>query len=348
MSYFKNVSAATPTRFWINNVTRKQAEMALEAGATGCTQNPSYTYKMLTTKDAAEKDYVFSVLDTLLDIEDNDDVQVELQRLLVNEVAKTFMPLYEATNGKQGYVSIQGDPFKEDADSIIKFALKNIEASPNIMAKIPATEDGFKAIEYLIPKGVPLNVTEVMSVAQAMETCEIYEKCTKGMKNPAPIYYSHIAGIFDDCLKNQKKAENIEIEDGVLWEGGISVAKKVMQMTKELYPQVGFIGGGARGLHHFTEMVGGDACITINWEGTADKLIELNPPVVQNFLRPVAHSTIDKLCEKFDTYRKAYFRSELTSHEYEEFAPVVLFRESFEQAWKDALVIIADRKAQKR
>ena len=38
--YFHRVNEQTPTRFWINNVTRKEAHMAIEAGACGCTQNP--------------------------------------------------------------------------------------------------------------------------------------------------------------------------------------------------------------------------------------------------------------------------------------------------------------------
>ena len=48
--YFKRVSKHTATRFWINNVTREEADLALEAGAVGCTQNPSYTWKMLSPK----------------------------------------------------------------------------------------------------------------------------------------------------------------------------------------------------------------------------------------------------------------------------------------------------------
>ena len=47
MDYFKRVSAQTPTRFWINNVTRAEAQMAIDNGAVGCTQNPSFAYKML-------------------------------------------------------------------------------------------------------------------------------------------------------------------------------------------------------------------------------------------------------------------------------------------------------------
>ena len=47
-TYFKRVQTLTGTKFWINNVTRDEARWALEAGALGCTQNPSYTWKILT------------------------------------------------------------------------------------------------------------------------------------------------------------------------------------------------------------------------------------------------------------------------------------------------------------
>ena len=45
--YFYKVAKLTPTKMWINNVTREEAQMAIDAGALGCTQNPSYTWKMM-------------------------------------------------------------------------------------------------------------------------------------------------------------------------------------------------------------------------------------------------------------------------------------------------------------
>jgi transaldolase len=104
-------------------------------------------------------------------------------------------------------------------------------------------------------------------------------------------------------------------------------------MVKEKNYDVGFIGGGARGLHHFTEMVGADCNITINWRGTADKLIEQDPPVVQRFLQPTPHSAIDALTEKVEDYRRAYFVNAITAEEYDDFGPVEYFRNSFEDAW---------------
>ena len=344
MDYFKRVTAQTPTRFWINNVTREQASLAIEAGAYGCTQNPSYTYKMLT--DAQEQQFVFEKLDKILAEEpDDNEAQVKLQRELVAGIAEIFLPMYERSHGKQGYVSIQGDPFREDTDSIVRYAEYNASASPNIMAKIPVTKDGLDAIEYVARKGIAINATEVMSVRQALDVCERYVHATKDMAAPAPIYFSHITGILDEYLRNTVKAQGIDISPDVLWQAGIAAAKKTYWMVKEKNYPVGFIGGGARGLHHFTEMVGADASITINWAGTADALLAQDMPVVQRFLAPTPYSVIDELTEKLPDFRKAYYANAISADEYEDFGPVVLFRSSFEKAWSSALDIIRQRRS---
>ena len=92
-NYFKRVMSQTQTHFWINNVTRQEAKMAIEHGATGCTQNPSYSYKMLVNPE--EKDYARDILNEILKEESNDtEALIKLQRRLVGEVAKQFLPMY--------------------------------------------------------------------------------------------------------------------------------------------------------------------------------------------------------------------------------------------------------------
>ena len=110
---------------------------------------------------------------------------------------------------------------------------------------------------------------------------------------------------------------------------------------------IGLCSGGARGLHHFTELVGGPWSITINWGGSADKLIEQNPPVVQRFQCPAPQSVIDKLCEKIPDFKKAYEINGLKPEEYEAFGPVALFRSNFETAWQKTLEFIARRRKEK-
>lgn len=334
--YFKRVNELTPTRFWINNVTKKEAMDAIAEGAIGCTQNPAYVWKMLNNKDS--KAYVNELIASFKETFNLDeDIIKYVQRALVKDIAEIFMPLYESSNGKEGYVSIQGDPFHEDYESIIKYAKFNCEVSPNIMAKIPVTVDGLKAIRYLASKGFPINATEVMSLNQALDVCDVYTEATKNINNKAPIYFSHITGIFDEYLNGVVEKENIDIHSDVLWQAGIIAAKKTYHMCKARNPEVGFIGGGARGLHHFTEMVGSETNITINWEGTADQLLKLDPPVIERFHMKEPDYVLDELCMKLEDFRKGYFIDGLKAEDYEEFGPVVLFRNSFETAWKKAL-----------
>jgi len=342
-TYFHRVQAQTPTRFWINNVTRNEAHMAIDAGAIGCTQNPSYTWKMIDSPE--EKHYTFGILDNILK-EENDDSEalMKLQRELIAKIAEIFLPMYLESSGRSGYVSIQGDPFKEDVASIIRFARFNCEAGQNLMAKIPVTKEGLEAIEILAAEGVPINATEVMTVRQALDVCEVYEKAVKGMKNPAPIYISHIAGIYDEYLQSTVMKYGIDVSPDALWQAGVSIAKKIHSIVKEKRYNVGLIGGGARGLHHFTEMVGSEYCVTINWIGAADMLIEQDPPVVQRFLLPTPESVTDELVEKIEDYRRAYMLNAIRPEEYEDFGPVVLFRSIFEKSWGSTLEFIKNRR----
>jgi transaldolase len=342
--YFHRVTAQTPTRFWINNVTREEADISLEAGAVGCTQNPSYVYKMLTHE--SENEYASGVLNKVIgDLSDNDLAQETLQRELVREIALRFLPLWEKSNGKYGYVSIQGNPFKEDVENLIRNARFNRMAGANIMCKIPATEDGLKAIEVLMAEGSPINATEVMGVRQAMDVCDVYDKVASKMKNPPLVYISHITGIYDEYLGKYIKNNGIDISSDTMWQAGMIIARKIRRLMDERNSGVGFIGGGARGLHHYTEMVGADCCVTINWKGTAKELIRLDPPVVDRFHIQTPDSVLDELLEKVDDFKRGWMSYGLKASEYEEFGPVVLFRESFEKAWSSAVELIGKRRS---
>ncbi|MHC4807389.1 MAG: transaldolase family protein, partial [Planctomycetota bacterium] len=167
--YFHRVAALTPTKMWINNVTPREADWAIDAGAMGCTQNPAYTWKTLNHEEG--KDHALALLDeTLKESDDDNEVECILQRKLVKGIAAKFMTVYERTNGAHGYVSIQGDPIhEEDPQVIIDEGRKNRAMSPNIMIKIPATEAGLEAMGVLIEENTPLNATEVMGLSQVID-----------------------------------------------------------------------------------------------------------------------------------------------------------------------------------
>ncbi len=332
-SYFLRVARQTPTEFWINNPTRDQADLAISNGASGCTNNPSYTQKMLD--HPAEGAYARKILDeTAQSGETENEAMAEFQRRLVRPIADKFLPIFERTAGHKGFVSIQGDPIhEEDPDVIIREALQNRKVSPNICCKIPTTEAGLKAMEYLISQDVPLNATEIFAIRQGIVLCETYQRASRKYGKTPQLYISHIAGIYDDYLQNFVEKEHIEISPDVLWQAGLAVARKLYQIMEERhYPGI-FIAGGARGLHHFTEMVGGKVCCTINWEGTADKLLAQNPPVVYRLFNPVPQKVIDELMEKLPDFKRGYLEDGLEIEEFESFGPVCLFRSAFTGSW---------------
>lgn len=337
-TYFKRVHNLTPTKFWINNPTREEADWALAEGALGCTCNPSYCGKMLFDRPG-EKDYVSKVLDDILnDVNDANEAQEELQRRLVAPIAEKFHNVFERFPQEHGFVSIQGDPIHEDdPEVVIAEARKNRAVSPNICCKIPATHSGLVAMETLIAEDIPINATEVFAIQQALDLCEMYEKVTKASGKTPKFYISHITGIYDDYLAEVAERENLEIATDILWQAGLSIARKLYQIYIEKGYSVTFIGGGARGTQHFTEMVGGDVCVTINWSGTADKLLEIDPPVVERLFNPVPQYVINELLEKLPDYRRGYEEGGISVDEYEDFGPVMKFRNSFIKDWNRVL-----------
>jgi len=343
-SYFMRLAQQTPTEFWINNPTRAQADLAIAQGASGCTNNPSYTQKMVD--HPAEGAYAGNILDEVIrEVEGDVNAIAEFQRRLVKPIAEKFLPVYQQGSERKGFVSIQGDPLhEEDPDVIIREALENRKLSPNICCKIPTTHAGLQAMEYLISQDVPLNATEIFAIHQAVVLCETYQRASQKYDKSPQLYISHIVGIYDDYLQDVVRKENIDISPDVLWQAGLAVARKLYQIMEDRhYPGI-FVAGGARGLHHFTEMVGGKVCCTINWEGTADQLLQQDPPVVYRLFNPVPQKVIDELIEKLPDFKRGYLEQGLEIEEFENFGPVNLFRSIFIKSWNRVLGLISDHR----
>ena len=195
----------------------------------------------------------------------------------------------------------------------------------------------------LIQENTPLNATEVMGVSQFVDVCEMYHKISAETKLKPVMYFSLITGIYDEWLTKHVQENKITINPDVLYQAGMVIAKKVYQMRMDRGYQLGFIGGGVRGLQHFTEMVGGDVCITMNWSGHADQLIELDPPAVSRIFNPVQPHVLDQLL-RIPSFAKAFMEKGLAVDEYDEYGPVVYFRDMFVSAWKNVLETVTRRR----
>ena len=191
---------------------------------------------------------------------------------------------------------------------------------------------------------MPINATEIFGINQALVLFETYQRVSKKSGKTPMLYMSHIAGIYDDYLQDYVAKHDIDISPDVVWQAGLAVSRKLYKMMEDRqYPGI-FILGGARGLHHFTEMVGGKVCCTINWEGTADRLLEQDPPVVYRLYNPVPEKVIDELMEKLPDFKRGYLDDGLALEEFEHFGPVCLFRSIFTKSWLRVLEIIRQRR----
>jgi transaldolase len=95
----------------------------------------------------------------------------------VTSAADILRPVYEASGGHDGMVSIELDPdIAHDTEATVNEALRLFckLSRPNIMIKVPGTREALPAIERLIAAGVNLNVTLLFSVQRYREVAEAY------------------------------------------------------------------------------------------------------------------------------------------------------------------------------
>ncbi len=81
------------------------------------------------------------------------------------------------------------------------------------------------------------------------------------------------------------------------------------------------------------------------WMNVTVELIKQDLPVFDRFHMNTADSVLDELLEKVEDFTRGWMINGLKPDEYEEFGPVVLFRESFGKAWSGSIEIIKQRRS---
>ena len=340
-SYFARLTAETPTRVWVNNPTIEELDLALAQGAVGCTTNPGYGGNLL--KRAPEQ--VRPIIADCVGLSDDDSAVADLvQQRLVARIVERFRPLYDASGGRFGYVSIQGAPEADtDAHHILAEGRAGHALGPNAAAKIPATAPGFVAFEALVAAGAPTIVTEVFSLAQLVNTCERYLAVTARTGVRPPFFMSPISGIFGDHLKALAARDGIPVSIGDVDLVGVALARACYSLVQErAYPVVLLIGG-SRIPFDLTGLVGAEMYATINWSTFAEVMAD-PAPFDRGFDIPIDPAVLDRLGAAFDDVRRAFRLDGLTLEEFEGFGPVQHFRNLFIAGWRAVREAIAEER----
>lgn len=340
--YFARVQAATGSRFWVNNPTIEEMGLALDHGAMGCTTNPAYGGNLVKR---ASDEVLPIVRECLADNDDDAVVADHVQRRLVARICERFMPLYERTGGREGFVSIQGAPEADtDGEVILEEARVASTIAPNATPKIPATGPGFHAMEAIVAEGSQVIMTEVFSVAQVIETCERWLAVTERTGLRPPFMMSPITGIFGDHLKKVAAREGLTVAASDMEMAGVLLSRACYRVVRERGYPVLLLYGGARIDLDFTGLVGGTMAATINWS-TAANLLATDPPALATIEDPVEPALVERLTAAFPEVGQALDPEGLALEEFEGFGPVQHFRDNFIAGWDAVRGMIAAERA---
>jgi transaldolase/glucose-6-phosphate isomerase len=154
-------------------ITSGELQKLVDQGVRGVTSNPAIFEKAIA--GSADYDQYLNVL-----VEAGKSVEEIYETLTLEDIrraADILRPVYDQTNGEDGYISLEVSPtLANDTNGTVAEAsrLFNELDRPNIMIKIPATRAGIPAIETAISKGINVNVTLLFSLSHYEGTAEAY------------------------------------------------------------------------------------------------------------------------------------------------------------------------------
>jgi len=224
---------------WLDNITRKMLDNGVlqnyisDLSVTGLTSNPS----IFEAAIAKTGDYDEAISKISRPGYSDEEIFFSLAVEDIQRAADLFLPVFEKTNGLDGFVSIEVSPLLAyDTENTIK-AAKDIHSKvnrPNTFIKIPGTPQGLPAIEKAIAEGIPVNVTLLFSPEQYAAAAGAYlrgveTRIAKGLNPDIRSVASVFVSRWDKAVADKAPAD---------LQNKLGVA--VMQKTYQAYVQ--FLG----------------------------------------------------------------------------------------------------------
>ena len=163
---------------WLDNISRSIIESGrlqelIELGLRGMTSNPTIFEKAIS----ASSDYNEKIKQLHKAGKSTFEIYDDLTIRDIQDAADMFKPVYEKTNGQDGYVSLEINPelaYKTEETIEEGKRLHEKVDRPNLMLKVPATDEGFDAIAALLGEGINVNITLIFSLDQYVRTAQAY------------------------------------------------------------------------------------------------------------------------------------------------------------------------------
>src|SRR6266516_4440551 len=164
---------------WIDYLSRdtlhqgELARMMEDDAVVGVTSNPTIFQKAISSGSAYDE----QLMEVARETSDAKEVFIRLSADDISEACDLLRPVWERTDGKDGYVSWEVDPtlaYEREETYEEAMRLHNWIDRPNLYVKIPATKPGLGAIEDMVAAGRNINVTLIFSLERHKEVMEAY------------------------------------------------------------------------------------------------------------------------------------------------------------------------------
>jgi transaldolase/glucose-6-phosphate isomerase len=221
-----------------------------EDGLRGVTSNPTIFEKAI----GGSSDYDDTLRETLAR-DPKTSVGLLYERVAIEDIqaaADVLRPLYDQTDGADGYVSLEVSPHLADETQATIAEAKRLHNSvdrPNVMIKVPATRAGIPAIEELIAGGINVNVTLMFSMAHYEAVAQAYIKGLQRCADPAKV--ASVASFFVSRVDTMvdRELERLGTPEAKSLLGKIAVANSqiVYGRFREMFHGEGFVALRQRG-----------------------------------------------------------------------------------------------------
>lgn len=214
-------------------------------GLCGMTSNPTIFDKAI----AGSHDYDDDIRELALEGKGVNDIFEALAIKDVQMAADTFRPLYDRTNGRHGFVSLEVSPhLAHDTGGTLSEGRRLWAAldRPNVFIKVPATLAGLPAIRQLTSDGVNVNITLLFGLPRYRQVAEAYiagieerlarSQDVRNVRSVASFFLRRIDVLVDPLLERIRKegGTNTDLAASLLGQTAIASAKQAYQIYREI------------------------------------------------------------------------------------------------------------------
>lgn len=334
--------------WWNDSGVPQELAEAVALGAVGGTSNPVIVFQAVR----ANPGLCLPILDSLIAQEPRateDELAWKLIAVLGRESAKCLLPVFEATKGAKGFLSMQVNPkFYLNPERMVEQGSGLATIAPNIAIKIPATEMGIKAMEELTARGIRCNATVSFSVSQALSVATAFER---GLRRAAAAgfqaegvrpYITLMIGRVDDQLKRVAEVDKITIDPAVIDWAGIAVFKHAHQIFKSRRLPGTLLAAAYRHAGHWSQIIGPEVLQTIPYSWwTKFNASETAPALTLE--RPVDDDILKELRSKLPDFVRAHDEGAIQAPDFIRYGATVHTLHQFIGGYSDLLSLVRAR-----